>query len=176
MKRTILVWSMVGTLLLVFSQPPRAEAQEGTPTGEADAETYIHLVVKGDTLWDISNSLFGKGWHYKKIWVNRKKNYLTNDPNLIFPGMLFVYRSNTKDLKSDSSFLNQLNAMNKNIEIISQNSDTLKIRLKTLADLRRYSINRLIASLVQILISIIVGAIGSILASFIINRIFPHWQ
>ena len=54
MKRTILICLMVGTLLLAFTQTPHVRAQEATPYGQADQETYIHVVVKGDTLWDIS--------------------------------------------------------------------------------------------------------------------------
>ena len=74
---------MVGTLLLAFAPMSRVEAQEGNPTGEADTETYIHVVVKGDTLWDICDSLYGNPWVWPKIW--QLNPFITN-PHWIYPG------------------------------------------------------------------------------------------
>ena len=89
MKRTVLVWIMVGGLLLGFSQISQALAQEATPSAEADQETYIHVVVKGDTLWDICEGLYGNPWVWPKVW--QLNPHITN-PHWIYPGTeLLVY-------------------------------------------------------------------------------------
>ena len=83
MKRTVLVWIMAGALLLGFSQLPPVMAQEPTPSSEADQETYIHVVVKGDTLWDICQELYGNPWVWPKVW--QLNPHITN-PHWIYPG------------------------------------------------------------------------------------------
>ena len=83
MKRTILICLMAGTLLLAFTQTPHVRAQEATPYGQADQETYIHVVVKGDTLWDICESLYANPWVWPKVW--QMNPHITN-PHWIYPG------------------------------------------------------------------------------------------
>ena len=83
MKRTILICLMVGTLLLTFTQTPHVRAQEATPYGQADQETYIHVVVKGDTLWDICEGLYANPWVWPKVW--QMNPHITN-PHWIYPG------------------------------------------------------------------------------------------
>lgn len=80
---------MAGALLLAFAQTSRMEAQERKLSGEADTETYIHVVVKGDTLWDICDSLYGNPWVWPKVW--QLNPHITN-PHWIYPGtQLRVY-------------------------------------------------------------------------------------
>lgn len=74
---------MVGTLLLAFTQTPHVRAQEATPYGQADQETYIHVVVKGDTLWDICEDLYANPWVWPKVW--QMNPHITN-PHWIYPG------------------------------------------------------------------------------------------
>jgi len=74
---------MVGTLLLVFTQTSHVRAQEATPYGQADQETYIHVVVKGDTLWDICEDLYANPWVWPKVW--QMNPHITN-PHWIYPG------------------------------------------------------------------------------------------
>ena len=83
MKRTILICLMVGTLLLAFTPTPHVRAQEATPYGETDQETYIHVVVKGDTLWDICEDLYANPWVWPKVW--QMNPHITN-PHWIYPG------------------------------------------------------------------------------------------
>ena len=83
MKRTVLVWIMVGALLSGFSQLSQVMAQEQTPSSEADQETYVHVVVKGDTLWDICEGLYGNPWVWPKVW--QLNPHITN-PHWIYPG------------------------------------------------------------------------------------------
>jgi hypothetical protein len=82
-KRTVLVWIMVGAFLLGFSQLSRVMAQEATPSSEADQETYVHVVVKGDTLWGICEELYGNPWVWPKVW--QLNPHITN-PHWIYPG------------------------------------------------------------------------------------------
>ncbi len=89
MKRKVLVWIIVGALLLGFSQISQVMAQEATPSAKADQETYIHVVVKGDTLWDICEGLYGNPWVWPKVW--QLNPHITN-PHWIYPGTeLLVY-------------------------------------------------------------------------------------
>lgn len=83
MKRTILICLMVGTLLLAFTHTPHVGAQEATPYGKTDQETYIHVVVKGDTLWDICEALYANPWVWPKVW--QMNQHITN-PHWIYPG------------------------------------------------------------------------------------------
>ena len=83
MKRTVLVWIMVGVLLLGFGQISQVMAQEPTPSGQTDQETYIHVVVKGDTLWGICQGLYGNPWVWPKVW--QLNPFITN-PHWIYPG------------------------------------------------------------------------------------------
>ena len=74
---------MVAALLLGFSQISQVMAQEATPSAEADQETYVHVVVKGDTLWDICEGLYGNPWVWPKVW--QLNPHITN-PHWIYPG------------------------------------------------------------------------------------------
>jgi len=74
---------MVGALLLGFSQISRVMAQEPTASVTAGDETYIHVVVKGDTLWDICEGLYGNPWVWPKVW--QLNPHITN-PHWIYPG------------------------------------------------------------------------------------------
>ena len=98
MKRTVLVWIMVGAFLLGFSQLSRVMAQEATPSSEADQETYVHVVVKGDTLWGICEELYGNPWVWPKVW--QLNPHITN-PHWIYPGTkLRVYYEIPKGIET----------------------------------------------------------------------------
>ena len=43
----------------------------------------VHLVVRGDTLWDVSNAYLGTPWVWPSIW---KDNQEIRNPHLIHPG------------------------------------------------------------------------------------------
>lgn len=49
-----------------------------------EGKTYI--IVRGDTLWDIADTVYGSGWDYTIIWDANKSNLRSNDPNKIYPG------------------------------------------------------------------------------------------
>ena len=101
MKRTIFAWLIVGTLLFAFTKTSSVEAQEASLSGEADRETYTHVVVKGDTLWDICDSLYGNPWVWPKVW--QLNPHITN-PHWIFPGtQLRVYYELPKSMAAASA-------------------------------------------------------------------------
>jgi len=101
--------AIVGIMLLLpfgaFAQEEDAapveapmEAPVGTPV-EASAEApvevplevppggFIHTVVQGDTLWDLSAKYLESPWRWNEIWeLNR---FLTN-PHYIYPGIKIV--------------------------------------------------------------------------------------
>ena len=52
-----------------------------------------HIVVKGDTLWDISAKFFNDPWKWPQIWGLNKD--VVTDPHWIFPGeVIFLDRTN----------------------------------------------------------------------------------
>jgi hypothetical protein len=54
---------------------------EGGPTGRAVPP--VHVVRKGDTLWDICKQYFGNPWQWPKVW---SYNPGITNPHWIFPG------------------------------------------------------------------------------------------
>jgi hypothetical protein len=63
--------------------------------GKRTSDTYI--VNKGDTLWDISGTLFGDPFYWPKVWSLNKE--LIFNPHVIFPEMkIKFYQGNSKAL------------------------------------------------------------------------------
>ena len=87
-------------MLLTFALTYQVKAQERAPYADTDEETYIHLVVKGDTLWDICESLYGNPWVWPKVW--QLNPHITN-PHWIYPGTeLRVYYEVAKFLEQST--------------------------------------------------------------------------
>lgn len=71
-----------------------------------NAHSETHLVQKDDTLWRISDTYLGSGFHWKRIW---QANDFIENPDLILPGqVLQIPRaiSNSDVAKSKSASRN----------------------------------------------------------------------
>jgi len=62
---------------------PAAPAAPARPRRAFDPEGTVHVVEKGDTLWDISDLYLGTPWIWPSIW---KDNDEIENPHLILPG------------------------------------------------------------------------------------------
>jgi nucleoid-associated protein YgaU len=63
-----------------------ATVEEEVSTPEPAAEPVFHTVVKGDTLWKISEKTLGSGARYNEIFEANRP--MLNDPDKIYPGQM----------------------------------------------------------------------------------------
>ena len=63
-----------------------AKVEEKIVTPEPDVEPVLHTVVKGDTLWKISEKTLGKGARYTEIFEANRP--MLSDPDKIYPGQV----------------------------------------------------------------------------------------
>ena len=63
-----------------------AKVEEAIETPEAAAEPVFHTVVKGDTLWKISEKTLGSGARYQEIFEANRP--MLKDPDKIYPGQV----------------------------------------------------------------------------------------
>ncbi len=57
--------------------------EDDTPSGTPSDIPEIHVVRKGETLWEISNGYFHNPWYWPKLW---SFNPLITNPHWIYPG------------------------------------------------------------------------------------------
>ena len=60
-----------------------------------------HIVVKGDTLWDISAKFFNDPWQWPQIWGLNKDTI--KDPHWIYPGNVIVLDRSSNTLRLEGS-------------------------------------------------------------------------
>jgi len=88
------------SLALVFSatlvMPGSTSAQDLPPRGQQSPpppqvvppQTGEHLVVNGNTLWDLAQQFYGNPYDWRRIWeANRDR---VENPDLIYPGQLLL--------------------------------------------------------------------------------------
>ena len=63
-----------------------AKVEEAIETPEPAAEPVFHTVVKGDTLWKISEKTLGSGARYNEIFEANRP--MLKDPDKIYPGQV----------------------------------------------------------------------------------------
>jgi nucleoid-associated protein YgaU len=63
-----------------------AKVEEEIETPEPAAEPVFHTVVKGDTLWKISERTLGSGARYQEIFEANRP--MLKDPDKIYPGQV----------------------------------------------------------------------------------------
>jgi len=65
----------------VLERPVQGDRVRTSPEPKAPAE--VHSVVKGDTLWDLSQHYLGSPWYWPKVW---SYNPEIANPHWIYPG------------------------------------------------------------------------------------------
>jgi nucleoid-associated protein YgaU len=63
-----------------------AKVEDAIETPEPAAEPVFHTVVKGDTLWKISEKTLGSGARYNEIFEANRP--MLEDPDKIYPGQV----------------------------------------------------------------------------------------
>ena len=63
-----------------------SKVEEDISVSDAEPEASFHTVVKGDTLWKISEKAYGNGAKYQAIFEANKP--MLSDPDKIYPGQV----------------------------------------------------------------------------------------
>lgn len=84
-----LIISLICCLLPAFAVAATPEIRSNAPDR--------HIVVKGDTLWDISAMFFKDPWKWPQIWGMNKDSI--KDPHWIYPGQVIVLDRRTGTLR-----------------------------------------------------------------------------
>lgn len=69
--------------MLLVATPPTGLRADQQASGADDRETFTYTVKKGDTLWDISETLYRDPWVWPKVW---QWNPTITNPHWIYPG------------------------------------------------------------------------------------------
>ena len=118
MRNITKIISLICVLLPTVTYADSLEIRENAPER--------HVVVKGDTLWDISATFFKDPWKWQQIWGLNKDTI--KDPHWIYPGDVVLLDRTTGTLHLGES-AQQAVALDTSIVSPSSSSDTNVIKL-----------------------------------------------
>jgi nucleoid-associated protein YgaU len=109
--------SLICLLLPIAAYSDELQLQENAP------DRYI--VVKGDTLWDISAKFFTDPWKWPQIWGYNKDSI--KDPHWIYPGDVVYLDHATRTLQvAEPSATSDSTAETPSVEEVATTSDAIK--------------------------------------------------
>ncbi len=86
-----------------------------------------HIVVKGDTLWDISGKFFNDPWKWPHIWGLNKASI--NNPHWIFPGDIILLDRETGTLRIEQAESAPIPGSSQSDTIVTRSADSNIVRL-----------------------------------------------
>jgi nucleoid-associated protein YgaU len=72
---------------MAAAEEAKPAATGGRPAHRKRHWPKVYTVRRGDTLWEIAESYYGGGWHYRAIV--RDNRHKIHNPHLIFPKQKF---------------------------------------------------------------------------------------
>lgn len=72
------------------------EVEDKSKAADKGAESQLHKVVSGDTLWKISKKYYGKGSRYKEIFEANRP--MLNHPDKIYVGQVLRIPSDSSEM------------------------------------------------------------------------------
>jgi hypothetical protein len=82
---------------LEVAPPARQQGTRVRTSEGAQAPGQVHTVVRGDTLWDLSQSYLGSPWYWPKVW---SYNPEIANPHWIYPGNRVRFFSGGEEVPS----------------------------------------------------------------------------